>query len=135
MQIIKEEKQIDVFKHEEKYGESNFSVQLLNELKGKPLEEQIERFFFNQYTEITYYSYGEEDGGKSYDCIFPVWKHEDFLGVLEKDGVIVGVLVEGVFGKKQPLYLHEKICVYSVSDDDGTGSTDREDYLELFIKE
>ncbi len=135
MRIIKENKEIEVFKHEEKYGGSNFPERLLNDLKGKPLEEQIERFVFNQRTEITYYSYGKEDGGRSYDSIFPVWRHEDFLGVFEKDGVIVGVMVEGIFSKKQPLYLGKEICIYSVSDDDGTGRTDRADYIELIVKE
>ena len=99
------------------------------EQKGKTLEEQLERWHVQERTVISKWSYGDCDSTRETAAEKDCWQCGDVHGVLTQDGVIVGlVLFNGKY-----LFVGEELCTYSASEDDGPGSTDRDDYLSVVL--
>lgn len=115
-------------------GEITLTDEMIATLKALPLEEQQKCFMLEYRETKTWYSYGERDGGKDETSVIEVANFYRALDWIVKDGIIVGISFRDWAGKVAYRSLDQWCCTYSVSDDDGTGSTDVDDYARLVWK-
>ena len=95
-------------------------------LSGLKLSEQAMRFALLSETVNERYSYGEVDETHSYSDSCPLGESSEVENVVLCEGVIVGAVISGI-----TVMLGQSICIYSASDDDGTGGSSRDEYREL----
>ena len=124
---------LSVMEYTPEYGEYQLSEGWAEALAGKTLEKQIEHFRVLEDTSISHYSYGKDEGSSSRTLGKSLWDSSDVHGIIVDKGIIVGLWVYQYYNSNAPLFLGKTICTYSVSEDDGTGSTDREDYISLIF--
>ena len=103
--------------------------QMLKVLAGKTLLEQAAHFSVSCDVNITSYAYGEEEGSSCRQSGEPLAKCKQVEKLILQDGVIVGVVIDGVYVTEG-----ETFCTYSASEDDGSGSRSREDYATLIFQ-
>lgn len=127
-------KYFDIYEYSKDMGEYNISEEDLNKLKGKSLMEQIECYKAVSKTTLSYYSYGREDGGSARGFEQSFWDDSDVVGLIVDNGIIVGVKAKKFLYGECNLFPGETITTYSACDEDGTGGTDRDDYLSIVIK-
>lgn len=84
-------------------------------------------YLISVVTTIKEYSYGTLDSKKVTKKTVQLEECDDFRGLVIKDGIIVGVLLNSIHGEARACLPGQEITTYWASDDDGTGSTDRED--------
>lgn len=132
MLMTKHDKEFEIVEYEEGFGEYSINEKLFEELKGQPIEEQIEYFDVEEETVIEKYSYGRSNGSSVSDKKMKPWECSDVKGVVVKNGIIIGLWVRSWNSSKQPLFINKTVQTYTACDDDGPGSTSREDYVTLF---
>lgn len=135
MQFVKGKKTFEVIEYKDEFGAINLPDAFLNKLKGKSMQDQLSFYTVLETQSYGEYSYGEVDservkkfGVEPEDCY-------DVLGVVVKDDVIVGLWVRQWYQSQAALLVGKCICTYSVSEDDGTGRYERDDYVILSTKE
>ncbi len=118
--------------YKEEYGEIKFPDGFEEKLLGKSIEEQAALYRINENVTISSYSYGELDGSNSVDCCFRPDEYQGCKALVVKDGTVVGVMLRSYNGSEVCcLPYQERVCTASLSEDDGTGSWEREDYAWL----
>ena len=93
----------------------NIDESIAEILKGKTIEKQMEYYFVTESVRLYETSYG---------CIS--------YNLLLKDDILVGATVKGYF-KEGNLLLDRCVCTYYASDNEGSGTKDREDYAYLIF--
>ena len=104
------------------------------ELEGKTLDEQMEHFRITLSVETAQTAYGEvtnEQLCRRGTC--PLADYSRFRGLIVRDGLIVGALIRqwGPEDVDTPCPPYGHVCVYYASDDEGSGTKDREDNAYL----
>lgn len=120
----------EVVEYTEDLGKITASEEFLNSLKGKTLLEQTDEYFVEEMTDMDYCSYGSSDKTTANQRKTSIWDSSDVVGVIVKDGIIVGLMVK-CFSNEVPLFHGKTIQTYFACDEDGTGSTCREDYIRI----
>lgn len=118
-------------------GELPLTEEMIRELKGKSIEEQLDYFSVGDSDYIEKYSYGESDGSSTGGKIVPLLEKMWALTPIVKtiivhDGMIVGAVFHmngGSIGR--PTLLNQSACTYFSVDDDGTGSTEASSYSTM----
>ena len=128
MRLHKNDCYLDVIPYQAEFGEFYLPHGYAEEMRGKELPEQADYFTVEETCIISSYSYGECDSTRKSSRTLPAWESNEILGIVELDGLVVGLWL----GEK-PLFFGHQICTYSASEDDGTGSTDREDYIAIVL--
>lgn len=125
-------KQVKTIEYKEDFGEINFPEGFEEKLKGKTLEEQMEMYRITESSKLSRTSYGEIDSESLTNRCFKLPDYKKFRGVVVKDELIVGVIIEEYFFKTDTVCLPYKgVCVYYASDNNGSGyqSCDDSAYL------
>jgi len=100
-------------------------------LMGKTIEEQMKCFAVVENTEVSRSSYGEVDGSRVYSRAKRLTDLYKFRGLIVEDGIIEGIIVQGAWGSDIPIGPYSTACTYYASDNNGSGSKDREDTATL----
>ena len=95
-------------------------------LEGRSIEEQMNMFAAIERVNISKYSYGSLDKEDMRKWRKPLNNISDFRGLVVENGIIEGILVHTQYGIV-PMGPGDTLVTYSASDEDGTGSTERED--------
>lgn len=107
----------------------------LEQLKGKPLEEQMRCYRIVETEHHSRTAYGEitKENSHRFGCAL-----EDYRGLkalVVEDGILLGACIEPFSSHGYPwgvpAFPYHDICTYSASDNNGSGSNDREDYAHL----
>ncbi len=118
--------------YKEEYGKIEFPEGFKEKLRGKSLEEQSEMYRITESTKLSRTSYGEIDSEKIAKNCFKLKDYKKFRGYIVKDGLLVGVLMEEYFFKNEAVCLpYHSVCVYYASDNEGSGTSDRDDSAYL----
>ena len=96
-------------------------------LSGKKLEEQMDFYRISVVTTIEKYSYGDLDSKNVREKTVKLEECDDFRGLVVKDEIIVGVILKTILGEDRVCLPGHKTTTYWTSDDDGVGSTYRDD--------
>lgn len=109
------------------FGQIIFPDGFEQKLSGRNLEEQMDCYRITIETTISEYSYGELDSKDVMEETVKFEECDDFRGLVVKDGIIVGIILKSLFGEDKVCLPGQKMTTYWSSDDDGVGSTDRDD--------
>ena len=103
-------------------------------LKGKTVENQMKHYGVIETTKFSKMYYGEETEARTIENAVSLSEYNDVRRLLLKGDILVGAIVKGYF-KDGNLLLDKCVCTYYASDDEGSGSNDREDYANLIFSE
>lgn len=119
--------------YEEKFGEINFPAGFEEKLRGKTLEEQMECYRITNSVALSRTSYGELDDQQIRERTHSLTEDRDCTGLVVKDGLLVGVLIRSCwkFLGDAVCLPYGRVCTYYASDNEGSGTNDREDYACL----
>lgn len=120
--------------YSEDLGEVRIPATAEKILAGKPLEEQIAHFWVSESSHISKTYYGEEEGDKISNWATPLSEYEGVQKLIVKGDMLVGAIVAAYFGSRA-LMFGRSVCTYYVSETDGSGTNEREDYAYLLFKE
>ena len=109
------------------FGQIIFPDGFEQKLSGRNLEEQMDCYRITIDTTISEYSYGKLDSKDVMEETVKFEECDDFRGLVVKDGIIVGIILKSLFGEDKVCLPGQKMTTYWSSDDDGVGSTDRDD--------
>lgn len=109
------------------FGQIIFPDGFEQKLSGRNLEEQMDCYRITIETTISEYSYGKLDSKDVMEETVKFEECDDFRGLVVKDGIIVGIILKSLFGEDKVCLPGQKMTTYWSSDDDGVGSTDRDD--------
>ena len=109
------------------FGQIIFPDGFEQKLSGRNLEEQMDCYRITIETTISEYSYGKLDSKDVMEETAKFEECDDFRGLVVKDGIIVGIILKSLFGEDKVCLPGQKMTTYWSSDDDGVGSTDRDD--------
>lgn len=117
---------------EEARRELTWPEGFLEKLKGKPLEEQMKYYRIVSHEYYSRTAYGEITKENSYEFGYAIEEYPGLIGLIVDDGVLIGVCIKA-FARSHgaPAYPYMDICTYYASDNNGSGSNDREDYAHL----
>lgn len=114
--------------YEEAWGEPVFPEGFEDEIRGLPIEEQMNRYRVTEYSSYCNTEYKERTLTRWYSRLD---KDSDVRGVIVRDGLVVGVLLNNDCGRDCPCLPGECVCTYYASDNDGAGYKERMDYKWL----
>ncbi len=118
--------------YEENFGEINFPEGFEEKLKDKTIEEQMSCYRISSSTEFTRTSYGQVNNRRLMERTCPLEQSGDCVALVAKDNcLLVGVLLNTFLGEEKVCLPYEGVCTYCASDNEGTGTKDREDYAYL----
>ena len=109
------------------FGQIIFPDGFEQKLSGRNLEEQMDCYRITIETTISEYSYGKLDSKDVMEETVKFEECDDFRGLVVKDGIIVGIILKSLFGEDKVCLPGQKMTTYWSSDDDGVGTTDRDD--------
>ena len=134
MQIKSREQAYEPYKGREwydKHQQIEYPAGFEARLMGKSVEEQMKLFAVVENTEVSRSSYGEVDSAQTYRRAMRLTDLYEFRGLIVEDGIIEGIIVQGAWGREIPMGPYDTVCTYYASDDNGSGSKDREDTVTL----
>lgn len=109
----------------------------LEQMKGKSLEEQMRCYRIVETAHHSRTAYGEITKENSHQFGYALENYNDLQALIVDDGILLGVCIKawGASGFSYPwgiaAFPYHNICTYYASDDNGSGSKDREDYAHL----
>lgn len=106
----------------------------LDHLKGKPLQEQMEYYRIVEETCHSRTAYGEVTKENKNYFGYALEDYPGLTSLIVEDGVLIGVQIKTAFHRYdwgRPAFPYFNICTYYASDNNGSGSNDREDYAHL----
>lgn len=125
---------MDIIPYNAEMGSYKRDNECLKKLKGKTLMEQIDCYKVVCTSRFSSYSYGELDSEREVVTEKSFWTESDVQDIIVDDGIIVGVIAKKLLHGLYHLFPGETINTYSASEDDGTGSFERDDYISIEIK-
>lgn len=117
--------------YEEKFGTIDFPEGFAEKLRSETLEEQMGYYRIASSAAFTRTSYGQVDSKRLMERTHALTEDEDCVGLVVKDGVLVGVLIRSHWGRETPCLPYQRVCTYYASDNEGSGTKDRVDYACL----
>jgi len=99
-------------------------------LSGKAYSEQAKHFKLITNSVEETYSYGESESEKESGGAYPLGDESEVENLIVFEGIIVGAIIRGV-----RVYLNQDTCIYSATEDDGTGSRSVFDYRCIRFEE
>lgn len=103
-------------------------------LDGKTVEEQMNYYYVTESRKLYETAYGEITKEKLSEKAIALADYKGVKKLLLKEHVLVGAIVDGYF-KDGNLLLDNSVCTYYASDNEGSGTKDREDYAYLVFYE
>lgn len=110
----------------------NIDESIAEILKGKTIEKQMEYYFVTESVRLYETSYGEITKERLNEKAVQLSEYDGVIKLLLKDDILVGATVKGYF-KEGNLLLDRCVCTYYASDNEGSGTKDREDYAYLIF--
>lgn len=114
--------------YEEKMGAFTFPEGFEETLQGLSMEEQMGRFRLSMSRTDAMTDWRERTYGRWYVGLDEV---SDVRGLIVKDGLLVGVMLQNHAGKEVPCFADECVCTYYDEENNGAGYKTRADYVYL----
>ena len=119
-----------------KEKESKWNKNFLAAMKGKTLEEQMDYYRIVEHAHHSKTAYGQITKTNMHEFGYALKDYKGLNALIVEDDVIIGVCMDAfacfdTLGR--PAFPYDNICTYYASDNNGSGSNDREDYAHLCI--
>ncbi len=102
-------------------------------LQGKTVEEQMEYYYVTKSYRLYSTAYGEITKERLAERAVKLSEYEGVTELLLKENILIGAVVKGHWGNGD-LLLNRCVCTYYASDNEGSGTKEREDYAYLIFK-
>ncbi len=106
----------------------------LEQLKGKELSEQMSYYRIVEEEHYSRTAYGEVTNENKHRFGYALEDYSGLTSLIVNDGILIGVRIKTYTRRYDwgvPAFPYQDICTYYASDDNGSGSKDREDYAHL----
>ena len=107
---------------------------VLSKLQDKTIEQQMSYYYITEYRSLSETAYGEITKEHLSEKATNLSDYKGVLKLLLNGKFLVGALVEGYF-KDGKLFLNNSVCTYYASDNEGSGTKDRSDYVYLIFSD
>lgn len=125
-----EDERVQVMRREFSWPEG-----FLEQLKNKPLEEQMGYYRIVETAHYSRTAYGEITRENCHRFGYALEDYPGLQALVVEDGVLLGACIKpyNPYGYPWgvPAFPYHDICTYYASDNNGSGSKDREDYAHL----
>ncbi len=117
----------------EEYGEIRFPEGFAEKLAGKTPEEQMEYYRITENCTYARTAYGEPLSERAFDSLCRLDEFKLCTALIVKEGLVVGVMIRDWYYAdcEHSCLPYESVCTYSASDNEGSGTKEREDYAWL----
>lgn len=129
--VIYDGKEYRTEAYQELFGMISFPEGFEDKLREKDPAGQMDLYRITNSAVLARTAYGEVTDSKSFEYSERLQNYRDLVSLIVKDGIIVGVRIKAWPNETAPLLPYKKICTYYASDNEGSGSNDREDYAWL----
>lgn len=116
--------------------ESSWNTEFLSIMKKKSLEEQMNYFRIETESHYTKTGYGKNTKSNVSHSDYSLKDYEGLNALIVEDGAIIGVCIDAFGGHNslgKPAFPNHNVCTYYASDDNGSGSSEREEYAQLCL--
>lgn len=121
-----------IINYEEEFGKIKFPEGFEQKLIGKTMEEQMECYRITESVSFTETACGEITSEELREKTYKLEEYSKCVGLIVKGDMLVGVLIKGwPFDREIKCLPYEGVCTYYASDNEGSGTNDREDYAYL----
>jgi len=103
-------------------------------LTEKRVEEQMEYYYVTESRRLYSTAYGEITKEQLSERAVKLSEYDGVVELLLKEKILIGAVVKGHWGNGN-LLLNEPVCTYYASDNEGSGTKEREDYAYLIFKD
>lgn len=114
--------------------EYTISEKLLKALSGKTIEQQMEYYYVTESARLYRTAYGEISNEDFRKYAVGLCDYEGVKKLLIKDGILIGARIAGQWGE-DCLLPESRVCTYYASDNEGSGTKEREDYAYLIFRD
>ena len=131
---VRERKSAGMSEAEAVRAECSWPEGFLEHLKGKTIEEQMAYYRIVETTCQSRTAYGEitKENRHTFGCALD--EYEGLNALIVEDGVLLGVRIASAwdrYGWGAAALPYRDVCTYYASDNNGSGTNDREDYAHL----
>lgn len=116
------------------YADCNVTDRMREILSGKTIEQQMEYFYVTESRKFYNTAYGEVTKENLQRYAVKLCDYEGIRTLFVKNRVLVGVKIETMWGEGK-LFLKKPVCTYRASDNEGSGTKEREDYAYLIFSD
>lgn len=116
----------------EQIEDYNIDESIVEILKGKTIEKQMDYYFVTESVRLYETAYGQITKERLNEKAVNLSEYDGVIKLLLKADILVGATVKGYF-KEGNLLLDRCVCTYYASDNEGSGTKDREDYAYLIF--
>ena len=114
--------------YEESFGAYTFPAGFEETLKGKTIDQQMDRYRLTMSVTDANTGWRERTHGMWYVKLDRV---SDVRALIVHGDTLVGILVEDDNGREVPCFADERVCTYYAQDNNGAGYKTREEYVYL----
>lgn len=116
----------------EQIEDYNIDESIVEILKGKTIEKQMDYYFVTESVRLYETAYGQITKERLNEKAVNLSEYDGVIKLLLKADILVGAIVEGYF-KEGNLLLDRCVCIYYASDNEGSGEKEREDNVYLIF--
>lgn len=115
------------------FSDCNVILEMLQILSGKTVAQQTEYFYVTESHRFYSTAYGEITKEDLHKYAKKLCDYDGIRALLIKDGIIVGAKIDAMWSGEGKLFRKKSVCTYYASDNEGSGTKEREDYAYLMF--
>lgn len=120
--------------YEGEYADCNITDEMRRILSGKTIEQQMEYFCVTESRTFYNMAYEEITSENLRRYAAKLCDYEGVRALFVKNGILVGAKIDAMWGEGK-LFLKNPVCIYYASNNEGSGTKEREDYEYLIFIE
>ncbi len=120
-------------KYEGEYADCNVIDEMLKFLSGKTIEQQMEYYYVTESRSFYNTAYGKITKENLRKFADKLCDYEGVRTLLVKERILVGAKIDAMWGGEGKLFRKKPVCTYYASDNEGSGTKEREDNAHLMF--
>ena len=114
------------------FADCNVSPEMRKILLGKTVEQQMKYYYVTESHRFYSTAYGEITKENLHEYAKKLCDYDGVRALMIKDGILVGAKIEAMWSEGK-LFRKKPVCTYYASDNEGSGTKEREDYAYLMF--
>ncbi len=115
------------------FSDCNVIPEMLQILAGKPVVQQAEYYYVTESHRFYSTAYGEISKENLQKYAKKLCDYDGIRALLIKDGILIGAKIKAMWSSEGKLFRKRPVCTYYASDNEGSGTKEREDYAYLMF--
>ncbi len=115
------------------FADCNVIPEMLKILSGKTVAKQMEYYCVTESHRFYSTAYGEITKDGLHEYAKKLCDYDGIRALMIKDDILVGAKIEAMWSSEGKLFRKKPVCTYYASDNEGSGTREREDYAYLMF--